>query len=88
MNAMYLLADDGLSLHGPLTPGTAGMAQNSQCILAGTGSSVSASGTNLTLTVQLTFKTGFTGPKNIYMSAQDVACVVAEWVRRGTWIPN
>ena len=88
MNALYLGTDDGVSLQGPLTLGTAGTIENSQCILAGSGSSVSASGTNLVLTLRLTFKPAFAGPKDIYMSAQDVACVVADWINRGAWTAN
>jgi subtilisin family serine protease len=87
-NVLYLLTDDGQALLGPLTPGAAGNVQNTQCILAGTGSSVSGSGNNLTLTTALTFKTGFNGVKNIYMSAQDSAGLSAAWTSRGTWTPG
>jgi hypothetical protein len=49
---------------------------------------VSGSGNNLTLTAALTFKTGFSGVKNIYMSAQDVAGLSAAWTSLGTWTPG
>src|SRR6185295_14502269 len=48
-----------------------GSAQNDQCSLIGAGSSASLSGTNLTLTVALTFQPGFPGAKAVYLSASD-----------------
>src|SRR6202043_2137284 len=66
-NALYLVSDNAQTLLGPVTPGIAGTVQNTQCTLAGTGSLVSGSGTNLTVKVALTFTAGFNGLKNIYM---------------------
>ncbi len=61
-----------------------GSAQNDQCSLVGAGSSASISGTNLTLTVALTFQPGFPGAKTVYLSAAD-ANVSTGWTARGSW---
>ena len=86
-SSLYLVSDDGQTLLGPVTPGSSGSVQNSQCTLNGTGSSAAPSGTNLTLTLALTFKAAFTGTKTIYMQAQDMAGLTSGWTNRGTWTP-
>ncbi len=53
-----------------LAPG-AGVAQNSQCVLKGSGSSATLSGTDLTVTVEVEFLDGFAGSKSVYMITQD-----------------
>jgi uncharacterized repeat protein (TIGR01451 family) len=85
-----LLVDDAGDAGGPYSiltlPGT-GTAQNSQCSIAGTGSSVNGSGGTLTLTLNITFKAGFAGAKTsnkvFYMAAQDT--VSSGWFALGTW---
>ncbi|MEK7996618.1 MAG: hypothetical protein AAB403_22680, partial [Planctomycetota bacterium] len=66
--------------------GSSGTLQNSQCILDGGASSVSASGSNLTLSVLLTFKPVFAGAKNIYTYAADTGPFYTGWYRVGSWI--
>ncbi|HEV8144853.1 MAG TPA: SBBP repeat-containing protein [Bryobacteraceae bacterium] len=61
-----------------------GSSQNDQCALIGAGSGASLSGTNLTLTVALTFQPGFPGAKTVYLSAADVN-VSTGWTARGAW---
>ena len=71
---------------GPLTIGQPGTLQNSQCTLDAGASSASGSGTNLTVNVALTFQPGFTGLKNNFMLAEDVANNVSSGLQnRGTW---
>jgi hypothetical protein len=85
-----LLVDDAGDAGGPYSvlslPGT-GTAQNSQCSIAGTGSSVNGSGDTLTLTLNITFKPAFAGAKTsnkvFYMAAQDT--VSSDWFAMGTW---
>ena len=86
-NGLYLVSDDGQTDVGSITPGSAGAVQNTQCILNGTGSSVFGAGSNLTITMALTFKAGFTGMKNIYMTAADTAGLFADWTSKGFWDP-
>jgi len=84
-NELRLLNDNASAFFGPLTPGSAGVVQNSQCILDAAGSSVAASGTSLTLNAAITFKPGFAGSKAVYLSAIDAAGAVADWIQRGSW---
>src|SRR5262249_45473880 len=86
----YTLASNRLSLAGDdpvvttsLTPG-AGIAQNSQCFLDGTASSISMAGGTLSLTLSLVVRAGFGGIKNVYGSASDAAGS-SGLVQLGTW---
>jgi hypothetical protein len=82
-NTLKLLTDSGGQPSSSLTPGS-GSAQNSQCILNGAGSSVTVSGTTLTLNLALAFQTSYSGVKNIYMDAVD-AMGTSFWQQKGTW---
>ena len=81
-NAIYL-ADDSGNFHGSLVVGSPGTQQNSQCTVDAGASSVSVSGTNLTLNLALTFSPTFVGAKNIYMEVYNG--LDSGWVQRGTW---
>jgi hypothetical protein len=78
------LANDSGSFGAPLTVGTAGTMQNSQCTLDAGASSVMLSGNTLTLNVALSFKPAFAGAKNIYMEAQN-ATLDSGWSKQGTF---
>jgi hypothetical protein len=82
-NALYLATDAG-AWQGPLTIGSAGTLQNSQCTVNAGASSVLASGNTLTLSLALTFTAGFTGAKNVYMEVQNVT-QNSGWSAHGTW---
>jgi hypothetical protein len=82
-NSIYLEDDTGVS-HAPLTLGSAGTAQNSQCSIDAGASSISLSGNTLSLTLALSFLPGYTGAKNVYMYAQN-ASGNSGWAQRGTW---
>ncbi len=84
-NELRLISDNIQSFFGPLTPGASNSVQNSQCILNATGTSVSQSGSNLTLNLSLTFKPAFAGPKGIFLSATDAGGLVAAFAQRGAW---
>jgi len=68
-----LLVDDAGDGGGPFAvlplPG-GGSVSNSQCTISGTGSSVSASGTTLQLTLALTFSPGFGGNRIIFAAGR------------------
>ena len=82
-NALALLTDAGAAPTGTITPGS-GSQQNSQCVLNGSGSSVSTAGTILTLNLALTFLPAFNGNKNIYVQATNPFGSV-NWQAEGTW---
>ena len=69
---IYLVDDagDGGYAGSPMPLPSASIVQNSQCTISGTGSSVSASGNTLTLTLAITFKPAFGGNKAVYMAAR------------------
>jgi hypothetical protein len=55
--------------------------------LNGTGSAVSTSENNLTLTLFITFNGVFSGPKNIYALANDVYGNSTGWQTVGSFTP-
>lgn len=84
-NAFYLLDDAAGTYLGPIAAGSSATLQNSQCILNGSLSSASTSGSTLTVGVSLTFKAGFSGLKNLYLYTQDLNTSAAGWTNKGTW---
>ena len=83
-NTLALLTDAGTLPAGTIAPGS-GTQQNSQCVLSGSGSSVSSAGNTLTLSLSLTFEPAFTGTKNVYMDATSPSETVA-WQSEGVWV--
>ena len=73
-SAAILLVDDAGDSGGPFSalelPGP-GMVSNSQCTIWGQGSSVSASGTTLTLNLAITFKPSFAGNQVVYAAVRN-----------------
>ncbi|MGA7409643.1 MAG: hypothetical protein WBW33_04100, partial [Bryobacteraceae bacterium] len=87
-NQLYLRNDTATAWLAALTPGVAGTVSNSQCTLNAGSSSVSKSGTNLTLNVALSFNSAFTGLKNVYLYAAGASGQNSGWVQKGSWTPN
>ena len=85
-NTLSLLADSGSQPLMSISPGS-GSQQNSQCLVDGTGSSVSISGNTLTLNLSITFFTAFKGVKNVYAEALSPAGT-APWQQMGVWSSN
>src|SRR6202041_2610522 len=83
-NALTLLTDAGAAPGSSITPGS-GSQQNSQCTLNGSGSSVSAAGTTLTLNLSLSFQTSWIGTKTVYMEAVN-PYQSGTWVAEGSWV--
>jgi hypothetical protein len=83
---IYLVDDagDGGYAGPPMPLPSAGLVQNSQCAINGPGSSVSASGNTLTLTLAITFKAPFEGNKAVYMAARSNT-QNSGWQALGTW---
>ena len=84
-NALWLYGDGGFFV-GPITPGTpSSVLQNSLCALNTSASTVSVNGMMLTVNASVVFKA--TGPRNIYLRAQNLEGVDTGWVKEGTWTP-
>ena len=94
---LYLVRDKGPSSglsegmtfgQGTGTIGTIGAAtgaiSNSQCTVFGGPSSVSVTGNVVTLTLSLSFASGFTGNKVIYLAARDLQEATNGWKTIGT----
>lgn len=85
-NAIYLVTDAGDGLLPAVTPGSVGMAANSQCSVLGSGSSVTTSGNSLTLTLNLSMSTpAFQGARIVYGAARDLSGTNSGWQAIGTW---
>jgi hypothetical protein len=84
---LYLLSDSGNGggWVGSVPQGGSGTVQNSQCTLSGTGSTVSGSGNNLTITLNLTFAGGFAGSQQIWGYVQDWFGEHDGWTEMGAW---
>jgi hypothetical protein len=79
------LASDTETWPAGMTLGTTGTLQNSQCSV-NVGSSIGAlSGNTYTLTLAIAFQSGFSGAKNTYGLATDLAGLSSGWQPLGTW---
>jgi hypothetical protein len=85
-NAFYLLNDDASGWFGLI--GGAGKVSNSQCLLDGVGTGSTKSGNDLTTTLNLSFRTSFSGSKNVYLYTADKEDNATGWVQVGTWTPT
>ncbi|MEZ5403726.1 MAG: BACON domain-containing carbohydrate-binding protein [Bryobacteraceae bacterium] len=77
--------DAGSSFAGSITIPGSGSASNSQCTIGASGSSVSASGNTLALTLNIAFNAGFGGRKIMYQAARDIVENNTGWHARGVW---
>lgn len=84
-NQIHLMNDGGTAWSSPLTLGTAGTLQNSQCIVDAGLSSSSGTANTLTVILKLTFKPAFAGYKSHYMLAYDMGNGDSLWRTRGSW---
>jgi len=86
-NQVYLYPDNGdgtqassIALNGTNTIG------NSQCTISAQGSAVETSGTTLTVTLPITFKTAFAGFKGVWLAAQTLGgAQTSAWQALGAW---
>jgi len=82
---LYLVNDAGTGLSPGLAPGASGSLSNSQCTVAGPGSSAAGSGNTLTLTLALSFSSSFAGNQVEYLAARDLEGGNSGWQALGTW---
>jgi hypothetical protein len=80
-NGFYLINDAGNNVMGPLT--AAGLS-NGQCTLNNSGTGVSNSGNNATVTFSVTFNSGYSGVKNLYLYATDTFGNMTGYANPGT----
>jgi len=83
-NTLSLTYDNPANGQTPLTPGQPGIATNDECTMNAANSTVIVSGTQVIITLDLTFNDGFAGLKNIYLYAAE-AFTNSGWVTVGTW---
>jgi hypothetical protein len=82
---LFLFKQDYSSLIGPLAPGASGSVTNGACTGAGSGFSLSGSGTHLTVTVPITFVSPFTGLASISMVAYSQGGLGSGTQAKGTY---
>ncbi|MDQ2944409.1 MAG: beta-propeller fold lactonase family protein [Acidobacteriota bacterium] len=83
-NLIYLYNDAGSAVT-PMTPGSAGVLSNSQCIISGPGSAVIGSGNTLSLTLAISIKPSFAGTHKLFGYAVDKGGLESGWQHLGTW---
>ena len=83
-NLLYLRSDNNKQWLGGYAPGSAHRVENSQVLLDCAASSASGSGTRLSITWALAFKSAFLGLKNIYLYVEDDKGAIQGWVSMGT----
>jgi hypothetical protein len=81
-----LLETDGGGWSAGVYLGTPQSATNSNCTVYGAGSSATRSGNNLSLTVDVEFKTQFSGMKRLHLVTSDKVGTVVGWNAMGTWL--
>ena len=88
-NLLYLRNDANTAWLGGYLPGSSNVIENSYARLDCSQTSISGTGTTLTVNWRLTLKTPFTGSKNTYLFVADDLNVFQGWIQRGAWsIPN
>jgi hypothetical protein len=88
-NVLQLVVDAGGGFVGSgATLGVPGTLANSQCTLNAGASSVSSSGSNLTVNLALTFKPAFAGAKGVFSGVINNVNVFSGWQTMGSWTAN
>jgi alpha-tubulin suppressor-like RCC1 family protein len=82
-SVFYLRNDDDTDWWG-LKAGTNTRVGNSQCELYGAGSGAVKSGSDLVITLDISFRGAFAGSRNLYMRAGDHHTNVTDWEQVGT----
>jgi hypothetical protein len=84
-NKFYLRNDANTGWLGGFAPGANNIIENSYAKLDCTKSTISGSGTTLTVKWAITFKPAFGGQKNTYLYVKDDANAAAGWTQKGTY---
>jgi len=83
-NTVSLTYDNPANGQTPFAPGSPGIATNSQCTMNAANSTIVLGGTQLVITLDLTFNSTFFGAKNIYLYASETF-TNSGWTAVGTW---
>ena len=67
-----------------VVPGSTGVTENSQCVLSGSGSGVSATGNTLTVNFAISLKSTFAGAMTVGLEAENWTGA-SNWQSKGTW---
>jgi hypothetical protein len=81
---IYLTNDAATAWQSPVSFAQGGVVQNSQCSLNASASSMTGSGSTLTVNLSITFQSAFSGAKNVFMQVSD-STQNTGWVQRGAW---
>jgi len=85
-NSIYLYNDTLTATVGPLIPGSGGTIQNSLCTIHGAGSAATVSGTDLTLSLNITRKSSLAASaQKLYLWWVDAAQLGTGWVQVSNW---
>jgi hypothetical protein len=79
----YLANDSGTNSLGPMVKGES--LSNSQCVLESSRTAASGSGNSVILTIALTFRNSFAGPKLLFINAGDLEGKSSGWQRRASF---
>jgi len=83
----WLRDDYGMDWLGPARAGSSGTLANSQCVLDVSISGATSSGTQVTVTAAIMFRTSFLGTKSVYVLAEDSSSAYSGWQQLGVWTP-
>jgi hypothetical protein len=85
-NAVFLVPDsgDGSQATSMILTGSNTLS-NSQCMVSAAGSTVVRSGAQLMVSLNMTFRPSFAGPKITWMAAQTLAGQTSGWQPLGAW---
>lgn len=84
-NLLYLVADNGGTLLGPLMMNGTGQIANSQCTISGENTTATVVGPYLRLQVNISFNPAFHGHRIWYLAARDRVGGNSGWVPAGIW---
>ena len=87
-NLLYLFPDNGDGTQATSIPlsGT-NTISNSQCTISAQGSSVTTTGAQLTLSLNVSFAQSFAGPKGAWLAVATTGGQVSPWQVLGAWVP-
>ncbi len=83
-NTLALDNDAGTAWGTAAALGSAGILENTQCVVSPAMATAAVTGANLTLTVPVSFKAAYAGVKNVYMLTRNAGWSTG-WQQRGTW---
>ena len=84
-NSLWLLADDATGWLPAVKPGSAATVQNSQCRVNAAASTVTKEGNTLTLILNVTFTSVFSGSHLAFVHAVDNGLISTGYHLAGTW---